>query len=87
MNRLWTAWLEWMDREADPRPLAMVRIALPLCVLVDLARLVQLGLLEDVFTPYARGGLNRIINSNVVLWDWFGQGGAWVGLGAVWRGI
>ncbi len=82
MNRLWTAWLEWMDREADPRPLAMVRIALPLCVLMDLARLVQLGLLGDVFTPYTRGGLNRIVNSNVVLWDWFGDAGAWVGLGA-----
>ena len=81
MTQLWNAWLLRMDRQMDPRPLAMVRIALPLCVLADLARLAQLGLLSSVFTPYAHGGLSRIDNPNAILWDWFGPSGPWLGLG------
>lgn len=82
MTRMWHSWLEWLEREADPRPLALVRIALPLCVLADLARLLQLGLLWDVFTPYSDGGLSRISSSHAVVWDWFGASGPWIALGA-----
>ncbi len=82
MTRLWNAWMQWMDTEVDPRPLALVRIALPLCVLADLARLAQLGLLRDVFTPYAEGGLNRIESPHAVVNDWFGPDGAWIALSA-----
>ena len=78
MKPLWSAWTRWLDRAVDPRPLALVRIALPLCVLADLARLAQLGLLWNVFTPYAEGGLNRIESPHAVVWEWFGPNGPWV---------
>lgn len=80
MSRVWERWLEWMDQTTDPRPLAMVRIAVPLCILLDLARLAQLGLLRAVFTPFERGGLNRIQSPHAVMWDWFGDDGAWIAL-------
>jgi hypothetical protein len=48
--KLWSRWLNLLDSEMDPRPLALVRIALPLCVIADLLRLFQLGLMDDVAT-------------------------------------
>jgi len=70
--KLWSRWLDLLDSEMDPRPLALVRIALPLCVIADLLRLFQLGLVDDVFTPFTLGGLSKFQSPNWVAADWFG---------------
>ena len=70
--KLWSRWLVLVDSEMDPRPLALVRIALPLCVIADLLRLIQLGLVDDVFTPFSLGGLSKFQNPHWVAGDWFG---------------
>jgi hypothetical protein len=70
--KLWSRWLNLLDSEMDPRPLALVRIALPLCVIADLLRLFQLGLMDDVFTPFSQGGLSKFQSPHWVAADWFG---------------
>ncbi len=42
----------------DARPLALVRILLPLTVLADLLRVAQLGQVSSYYVPYAHGGIN-----------------------------
>ena len=80
MSRAWAQWLGWMGQTVDPRPLALVRIAVPVCILADLARLAQLGLLSAVYTPFDRGGLNRTPSPHAVMENWFGDDGAWIAL-------
>jgi hypothetical protein len=72
MKRVWNWWLDRCDKTMDARPLALMRILLPLCVIADLLRVVQLGLLDDVFLTYAQGGLSRVQDPHLVITDWFG---------------
>ena len=72
-SRVWTRWLRHCERLEDARPLAWLRIALPLCVIADLLRVIQLGLMDTVFVPYADGGLSRIQDRHLLLIDWFGH--------------
>jgi len=60
------------EQVEDARPLALLRIGLPLCVIADLLRLAQLGLLDTVFVPYGSGGLSRIQDPHLVIIEWFG---------------
>ena len=52
--KIWNRWASHLNEEMDPTSLALVRIGLPLVVIVDLARLIQLDLVRHVFVPYAR---------------------------------
>lgn len=58
MSGLWERWKAYCDRDMDPRPLALVRIFVPLVIILDLLRLVQLGLVEVLFRPWEAGGLS-----------------------------
>ena len=78
---LWRSWTNYLDEEMDPTPLALVRIGLPLVVIVDLARLIQLDLVDHVFVPYAAGGLSKIQDPHWVLPQLLGDAAAMVALG------
>ena len=80
MMRLWNWWLNRCDKTMDARPLALVRILLPLCVIADLLRVVQLGLIDDVFLTYAQGGLSQIQDPHLVITDWFGASAGGIAL-------
>ncbi|MCO4746115.1 MAG: HTTM domain-containing protein [Proteobacteria bacterium] len=58
--RLWNRWVDHCDRDVDVRPLALMRIFVSLCILGDLVRVLQLGLLDDFYLRYADGGLSGI---------------------------
>lgn len=67
MSRLWRWWVERCDREVDLRPIALVRILTSLCLILDLSRVAQLGLIDDFYRPYALGGLNRSPDTAYIL--------------------
>jgi len=67
MARLWRRWLTWSGREVDARPLALTRVLLPIMLLLDMARLVQLGLVDDLFRHYDQGGINVALNPHLWL--------------------
>ncbi len=58
-----------MGREVDARPLALVRILVPLVLLLDLLRMAQLGLVSDLFVPFSAGGLNAADNPHAWVRD------------------
>jgi hypothetical protein len=70
---IWRHWVERCDREMDPRPLAALRILIPLCVLLDLSRVAKLGLTDHLFRTYAEGGISRIQHHQLFITDWFGS--------------
>lgn len=72
MMKLWQRWVDFTGRPMDSRPLALVRIFMPLCVIADLLRVAQLGLVRTLFVPYAQGGLSRVQDDAWVLDDWMG---------------
>ncbi len=76
MTRIWTRWSGYLDQQMDAAPLAIVRIALPLVVLIDLARLLHLGLIPHVFTPYAAGGISQIQDPHWILSAFLGEAAA-----------
>ena len=76
MSRPWAAWTSYLDEEMDPTPLALVRIGLPLVVIADLARLIQLDLLAHVFSPYSAGGLSKIQDPHWILPHFLGDAAA-----------
>lgn len=80
MKRVWTWWLHRCDKTMDARPLALMRILLPLCVIADLVRVIQLGLVDDVFLTYAEGGLSQIQDPHLVITDWFGASAGGIAL-------
>jgi hypothetical protein len=81
MKRAWAWWMSHLDREMDPRPLAAVRILVPLAVIFDILRLLQLGLFSHVFVPYSLGGLSRIQDPHWVLDAWLGTSASAIALG------
>jgi uncharacterized membrane protein YphA (DoxX/SURF4 family) len=60
-------WTRYCAREMDPRPLALVRILIALCVLGDLLRAAQEGLVTVIFRTYEQGGLSRMQSDR---WLW-----------------
>lgn len=58
MIRIWRGFVSACARPVDTRPLAALRILLPLCVVLDLARAVWLGLHDDFFRTWEHGGLS-----------------------------
>ena len=65
--RLWQRWARLSTRPMDTRPLALVRIAVALVLLGDIAHLVGLGVADDVFRTYADGGLSAFKGGNYML--------------------
>ncbi|MBK7755491.1 MAG: HTTM domain-containing protein [Deltaproteobacteria bacterium] len=58
--RPWTWFVERCMAPIDLRPLALLRIFVPLCIFFDLLRVAQVGLTKILFTPYAQGGLSQV---------------------------
>ena len=81
MKRVWDQWSGYLGEEMDPTPLALVRIGLPLVVIADLCRLIQLDLMGHVFVPYAGGGLSKIQDPHWILPHIFGDAAAMTALG------
>ncbi|TNE83943.1 MAG: hypothetical protein EP330_31355 [Deltaproteobacteria bacterium] len=71
--RWWQRWVDHCDRDVDIRPIALLRILVSLCVLGDLLRVAQLGLVDDFFLPYKDGGLSVIDEDWWVLDDLVGS--------------
>ena len=67
MRRLWDRWLGYCGRDADARPLALTRVLLPVVLILDLARLLQLGLVDDLFRHYDHGGIHTVLNPHLWL--------------------
>ena len=63
IRRTWERWVSHCEREVDIRPIALMRIFVALCILGDLLRVAQLGLVDDFFLPYGDGGLSGIEES------------------------
>ena len=54
----WAWWLRRCQARMDARILALLRILASACVVADLLRVWQLGLVEDLFRLYESGGIN-----------------------------
>lgn len=76
---VWRRWVGHCMRPMDSRLLALIRIAVSLVILGDIAHLAVLGVADDVFRTYAEGGLSAFKGSNYAL-DALGPGG---GMGAL----
>ena len=83
--RLWSRWVERCGREVDVRPLALTRILVAGCVLLDLLRVAQLRMVDVLFQPFENGGLSKKQDAVWVLDDWFGAAAA--GPAAYWTTI
>ena len=57
--KLWNRWVERCSREVDVRPLSLMRITVSMCVVLDLLRILQVGMMKTLFTPFDLGGLSR----------------------------
>lgn len=66
MSGLWQRWVAFTGRPIDTRPLAMVRIAAALCILLDLLRVAWLGLVPVLFKTWEHGGLSTFVDD--ALW-------------------
>jgi hypothetical protein len=60
IGRWWMRWVDHCDRDVDIRPVALLRIFVAACIVGDLLRVAQLGLVDDFFLPYDLGGLSGI---------------------------
>jgi hypothetical protein len=70
MKRFWTWWTVRAERTMDARPLALLRILVPLMVFFDLLRLVQLDLVTVLFRPYEAGGLSTFSDPSAFIHHW-----------------
>lgn len=70
MRRLWSWWVARCERPVDIRPLALVRIGAAMVIILDLLRVAQLGLVNDLFRPYAAGGLSQVQDSAYIVGRW-----------------
>lgn len=78
---IWRWWLRRCERLVDARVLALVRVLLCLCVLLDLLRIAQLGLVDDFYRLYEHGGINAHPDSTLRIVDWLGPD---AGIAAYW---
>ncbi|MEC7242338.1 MAG: HTTM domain-containing protein [Myxococcota bacterium] len=81
MTNLWTRWTRYCNRQMDPRPLALVRILVPSMIVLDLLRLLQLGLVEVVFRPWEAGGLSTFTDSTAFIDTWSSEWGGILAFG------
>lgn len=58
MTDLWSRWVSFTGREIDARPLVLVRILIPLCILGDLIDLAIRGAWQPVLMSFDNGGIN-----------------------------
>lgn len=71
--RLWRWWVAFTSRKTDARPLAIVRVALPAILLVDLLRVAQIGNVLHYYRPYVAGGVNVQQDDMFILDDLLGN--------------
>ncbi len=84
MSGLWARWVAFTGRPLDTRPLALVRIAAALCLLLDLLRVAWLGLVPVLFRPWEAGGLSTFTDDAV----WIDQlSPLWAGPIAFWLAV
>ena len=81
MRGYWNRWVARCEQQMDPRPLALVRILVPLAVILDLLRLVQLGLVEVLFRPWEQGGLSTFTDPSAFIHVWSPMWGGIVAFG------
>jgi hypothetical protein len=72
MSRLWTRWVDHCGRLEDSRALGLVRIGVAACILLDLLRVAWLGLVPQLFRLYSDGGINKHVDSALVVDAWLG---------------
>lgn len=78
MRRLWHRWVDRCQRPLDTRVYALVRVLIALCVLADLLQVALRGLVVDLFTVYAHGGMSGFHSKDYVLDALLGpSGGLW----------
>ncbi len=82
--RPWSWWVRYSGRLMDARILALLRILVCLCVLLDLLRVWQIGLVEDYYRLYEHGGINDHPDSAAHVVEWFGPDG---GIYAYWTTV
>lgn len=75
LGRLWNRWVAWCARDEDARPLAAVRILVPLCVVVDLMQTWWLDLVDVLFASYKHGGIAGYQGGEFVLGAYWGAAG------------
>lgn len=75
MTRAWTWWVARTERPIDARILALVRVLVCACVVLDLLRVAQLGLVQDFYRLYADGGINAHPDTATRVIDWLGEDG------------
>ncbi len=78
MSTLWHRWVAHCQRPMDTRIYALVRIGIALCVLGDLLQIASRGMVVDVFTLYADGGLSGFTGEDYVLGELLGANGGLV---------
>lgn len=83
--RLWRWWLERTSADVDVRPLALTRILVAGCILLDLLRVAQLGMVNTLFQTFEDGGLSKKQDAVWVLDDWIGASAA--GPAAFWTTV
>lgn len=54
----WQRWVAFTGRPVDSRPLRLVRVLVPLCIVGDMLAIVWRGAFTEVLMPPALGGLN-----------------------------
>lgn len=58
MSGPWGGWLRFTEREVDARMLGLLRILCCAAVVLDLLRVAQVGLADDLYVLYEHGGIN-----------------------------
>lgn len=88
MTGLWRRFVGSCARPVDTRPLAALRIVLPICVIVDLLRTLQLGMAGVYYRPWEAGGLSTFAGAEWALGGMGSDAGLWlVGLVIVCMGL
>jgi len=78
---LWRWWVARCERPVAARPLAATRILLALCILCDLLRVVELGLVPVLFRLGEDGGLTAFHDPHLLIHDWWGADAGPIAMG------
>jgi hypothetical protein len=69
MTRLWSRWVEITGRPISVLPLALTRILVATVMLLDLLRVLQLGIVGDLWRAPAAGGVGGFTDEGSLLVD------------------
>jgi hypothetical protein len=69
MTRLWARWVELTSRPTPVLPLALTRILVASVMLLDLLRVLQLGIVGDLWRAPAAGGIGGFTDEGSLLVD------------------